>query len=73
VVIGQQVVESQVLDRFSDPANSAGISTEFDLWIYDTDLHGSTLLHGLISNNCSSGLAMACRATVEGVTPDRWA
>ena len=40
VVIGEEVVKPQVLDRFPDPTHSIGVSTEFDLRVDDTNLHG---------------------------------
>ncbi len=43
MVIGQQVVEAQVLDRFANPSNSFGVAAKLRLGINNTDLHDTTL------------------------------
>jgi hypothetical protein len=51
VVVGEQVVEAQRLDRGSDAPNRARVSAKLDLWVDDADLHGSTPFQGLMSTN----------------------
>jgi hypothetical protein len=41
VVVGQEMVKAEVLDRSANPPNSARISSQLDLRIDDADLHGS--------------------------------
>jgi hypothetical protein len=43
VVIGEQVIEAEVLGRLADAPHGLGITAELDLRIDDTDLHRLTL------------------------------
>ncbi len=46
VVVGEEVVKAQVLDRLADPPDSARISAELDLRVDDADLHAPQLSIG---------------------------
>ena len=48
VVVGEQVVKAQVLDRSPDPPNSARISSKLDLRVDDADLHGLGVCQALL-------------------------
>ena len=43
VVVGQEVVEAKVFDRFPDPANRFRVAAKLDLGIHDTYLHSHSL------------------------------
>jgi hypothetical protein len=40
VIVGEEVVKAQVLDRSPNPSNSARISSKLVQWGDDADLHG---------------------------------
>ena len=40
VVIGEEVVKAQVLDRSPDPPNGGRVPSKLVLWVDDSDLHG---------------------------------
>ena len=40
VVVGEEVVKAQVLDRFPNPPNSGRVSSKLVLRVDDADLHG---------------------------------
>ena len=42
VVIGEEVVEAEVLDRSPDPPHGGGVPSKLDLRVDDADLHGSS-------------------------------
>jgi len=62
VVIGEEVVKPQVLDRFPDPTYGIGVFTEFDLRVDDTNLHGLSLLHSLRRRAIPREMAHSTRA-----------
>jgi hypothetical protein len=39
MVVGQQVVETQIFDRFPDPADGDGIAAKLGLWVDNAYLH----------------------------------
>ena len=43
VVVGEEVVKAQVLDRSPDPPNRGRVSSKLVLGVDDADLHGSSL------------------------------
>ena len=43
VVVGEDVVKAQILDRSSEFANGGGIASKLDLRVCDTNLHGPQL------------------------------
>ncbi len=43
VVIGEQVVEAEALDRCADLTNGVGVSSKLGLWVHDADVHGPQL------------------------------
>jgi hypothetical protein len=40
MVIGKDVIEAQILDRYSEFPHRDGIAPKLDLRVCDTDLHG---------------------------------
>ena len=48
VVVGEEVVKAQVLDRSPEPPNSGRISSKLDLRVDDADLHGLGVCQALL-------------------------
>jgi hypothetical protein len=40
VVVGEEVVKAEILDRSPYPSNRVRISSNLGLWVDNTDLHG---------------------------------
>ena len=45
VVVGDEVVEAELFDAEGDRAHGVGATAEFDLWVYNSELHTSTISH----------------------------